>query len=88
MRSKIAKIRILMFQPIIVLKEFETEIYVNGHHVYKDTWSPKIGESLDVQIKPNNPVDKYTVCIRKSGKVVRSIKKGATGRFARTIFFS
>ena len=46
-----------------------------------------IGESLDAQIEPNNPVDKYSVCIRKSGKVVGSLRKRTTGRFAKTIFF-
>ena len=30
---------------------------------------------------------KYTVCIRKSGKVVDHLKKEATGRFAKTVFF-
>ena len=35
----------------------------------------------------NNPVDKYGVCIRKSGKVEGPLRKGATGKFAKTIFF-
>ena len=43
--------------PVIVLKEFEIDTYVNGHHVYKDIWTPEIGENLDVQIEPNNPAD-------------------------------
>ena len=63
------------------------DTYVKGHHVYKDIWTPGIGEILDAQIEPNNPTDKYSVCIRKSGKVVGYSKKGATGRFAKTIFF-
>ena len=43
--------------PVIALKEFETDTYVKGHHFYKDIWTPKIGENLDAQIKPNNPVN-------------------------------
>ena len=33
--------------PVIVLKEFEFDAYVKvkGHHIYKDIWNPKIGES-------------------------------------------
>ena len=33
--------------PVIVLKEFEIDTYVKGHHVYKDTRSPEIDQSLD-----------------------------------------
>ena len=73
--------------PVIILKEFEMDTYVEGHHVYKDTWNPEIGESLDAQIKPNKSVDKYTAFIRKSGKIAGHLKKEATGRFAKTIFF-
>ena len=36
--------------------------------------------------EPNNPVNKYAVSIRKSGKVVGHLKKGATDRFAKTVF--
>ena len=61
--------------------------YVKGHHLYKDTWTTEIGESLDAQIEPNSPVDKYAMCIRKSGKVVGHLKKGETGQFAKPIFF-
>ena len=35
--------------PVIVLKEFEIDTYVKGHHVYKDTRSPEIDQSLDAQ---------------------------------------
>ena len=74
--------------PVIVLKEFEIDTYVKGHHVYKDTRSPEIDQSLDAQIKPNNSVDRYAVFRWKSRNVVgRHLKKGATGRFAKTIFF-
>ena len=59
--------------------ESQIDTYVKDHHTYKDIWTPEIGESLDAQIEPKNPVEKYTVCIRKSGKVVGYLKKGATG---------
>ena len=68
------------------LRHLESQIntYVKSHHVYKDIWTPEIGESLDAQIEPNKPVDKYAVCIRK---VVGHLKKGATSRFAKQCFF-
>ena len=73
--------------PIILVKHLELDTYIKGHHVYKDIWIPEIGESLDVKMEPNNPVDKYAVCTRKAGKIVGHLKKGRTGRFAKTIFF-
>ena len=67
--------------------ESQINMYVKGYHIYKHIWTPEIGESLDAQIEPNNPADKYAVCIRKSGKVVGHLKKGETGRFGKTIIF-
>ena len=58
--------------------------------MYTKTYGPpEIGEydPPDAQIEPNNPADKYNVCIRKSEKVAWQLKKGATGRFAKAIFF-
>ena len=51
-------------------------------------WTPQIGESLDAQIEPNNPVDKYVVCIQKFGKVVGHLKEGVAGRFKSSLLFS
>ena len=77
------------FSLSLTLRHLESQIdtYVKGHLVYKDLWNTEIGESLDAEIEPNNPVDKYAVCIRKSGKVVGDLKKGAVGRFSKTLFF-
>ena len=40
----------------------------------------EIGENLDAQTEPNNSVDKYAVCIRKSGKIVGKQLIGTTER--------
>ena len=72
------------------LRQLESQIdrYVKGHHVYKDIWTPELGETLVAQIEPNNnPVDKYIVCTQKFRKVAEHLKKGASGRFPKTIFF-
>ena len=52
---------------------------------YTKTYGPL--ESIDAQIESNKPVEKYAVCIIKSRNVVGHLKKGANGRFAKTIFF-
>ena len=62
-------------------------MYVKGHRAYKETWTPEIGESHDAQIETNNPVDKYTVCTRKFGKVVGHLSKGENDKFTKDIFF-
>ena len=36
---------------LIVLKEFEIDTYVKGHHVCKEIWTAEIGESFDAQIE-------------------------------------
>ena len=61
---------------------------MKGHHAYKDTWTLEIGDSHNAQIETNNPVDKYAVCIRKSGKVVGHLKKGENGKLQKQYSFS
>ena len=66
--------------------KFHTKL--KGHHVYKNIWAPELAEHLEVQCKPENPVDKYAVCLKTSnGTIVGHLKKGKSGRFAKTIFY-
>ena len=74
--------------PIILTVEISHETQIKGHHVYKDIWAPELGEHLEVQCEPENPVDKYAVCLKTSnGAIVGHLKKGKSGRFAKTIFY-
>ena len=41
-----------------------------GHHVYKDVWTPFIGEELTVQPDNDNEDDDYAVGVLKDGAVV------------------
>ena len=50
--------------PVIGLKEFEIDTYVKGHNVYKSIWTLETGESLDLQVEPNNTVEKYAVSVQ------------------------
>ena len=68
-------------------QDFPGGILQGSHHICKGIWVPEIGESLDLQIEPNNPVNKHAACMRKTEKVVGHLKNGAAGRFAKTIFF-
>ena len=74
--------------PIILIVEISHETQIKGHHVYKEIWTPELGEYLEVQCEPENPVDKYAVCLKTSnGTTVGHLKKGKSGRFAKTIFY-
>ena len=61
------------------------ETHLNGHHAYKEIWMPKQNEHLGVRCEPENPVDKYDACVLKGKDIVGHLKKGDTGRFAKTI---
>ena len=73
--------------PLIVTNCLEFETYIKGHHVYKNIWTPMLGEILQVRREPENIVDKFAVCVEKDDRVVGHLKKGDSGKFAKTIFY-
>ena len=44
-------------------------------------------EVLQAIPEPTNHVDKYAVCVRLDDEVVGHLKRGKSGRFAKTIFY-
>ena len=72
---------------IVVVKEYEHNSTVKGFHVYKEIWNTVKGEALDTRMEPDNPTDKYAVCIENNGNVVGHLTKENKGRFSKTIFF-
>ena len=47
-----------------------------------------MGEHMEVQCKPEYPVDKYEVCFKTSnGTKVGHLKKGKSEGFPKTIFY-
>ena len=48
----------------------------------------KVGEHLEVQCEPENPVDKYAVCLKTvNGTIVGHLKKEKFGLFTKTMFY-
>ena len=45
------------------MESFETESCVRGFHIYKDIWSPLIGEQLKCARETGNPLDRYAVAV-------------------------
>ena len=54
---------------------FQFESYVTGHHIYKDIWTPVIGEKLVAELEPDNLFDKHVVKVIKDDKTVGHIPK-------------
>ena len=75
--------------PIVLNKTYENESFVKGHHAYKQTWTPFVGEKLYVAMQPDNIMDKYAVAIFQEGKqkVIGHFPLGKSGKFAKTIFY-
>ena len=49
---------------------FEFQSHVIGHQVYKDIWTPTLGEKLSTTAEPENHNDKYVVKVLKDNEVV------------------
>ena len=49
---------------------FEIESVVRGHHIYKISWTPVIGEELMLEAEDCNEHDKHAVAVMKDGHVV------------------
>ena len=43
---------------------------VRGHHVYKDIWTPFVGQELDVKTEATNPRDVFAVATTLDDNVV------------------
>ena len=59
------------------------------HHVYKQTWTPFVGEKLDAAMQPSNIKGKYAVAIFQGGRnmVIGHLPLGKSRKFAKAIFY-
>ena len=73
--------------PMVILREFKCESMIKGYHTYMKDWTPVLGENLKTRPEPENEIDKYAVAVVIGRKVVGHLKKGKTGRYAKTVFY-
>ena len=52
------------------IDSFELSSYIRGHHVYKDVWTPYIGEELVVKREIGNRHDEFAVAVEKDEEIV------------------
>ena len=52
------------------MDSYTIESSVRGHHVYKEYWTPVIGQTLHTRKEEGNPKDKYAVAVAKEERTV------------------
>jgi len=52
--------------------------YVRGYHVYKDLWTPHVGEMLLLKREPTNPKDSSAVAVMKEDEIVGHVPYNIT----------
>ncbi len=58
----------------------EINSYIRGYHVYKEIWSPTIGESLLVKRESDNVKDSTAVAIYQEDTIVGHVPKNLASR--------
>ena len=53
--------------------EAELTSFIRGHHIYKDVWTPVVGETLLLRREPSNVKDDQAIAVVKDGEVVGHI---------------
>ena len=77
-KKKILRNRYVHFQSSCLHKNTVTKAQnstVRGHHVYKASWSPYIGEELPVQCEVNNIHDDFAVAVLKNSNTVGHVPR-------------
>lgn len=54
---------------------FQLESFVRGHHVYRTSWTPSVGEILPVKRELTNEYDPFAVAVLKDGVVVGHVPR-------------
>jgi len=56
-------------------RSFRIESSVRGHHVFKDQWTPSIGEELQTTRELTNAHDSFAVAVPKEGNTVGHVPR-------------
>ena len=52
-----------------------------------NNWTPILGENLSTRPEPKNEIVKYAMAVTTDARVIGHLKKGKTGRYAKTVFY-
>lgn len=56
-------------------RSFRIESSTRGHHIYKESWTPMIGEELQTVQERDNDHDPYAVAVVKEGVTVGHVPR-------------
>jgi hypothetical protein len=57
------------------VRSFRIQTTVRGHHVYKEVWSPRVGEELAVHCESGNNHDPFAVAVWKDDTIVGHVPR-------------
>ena len=66
----------------ILVAMLSVESMVRGYHVYKDDWSPSVGDELKLELEELKRHDRYAVAIKVSGNIVNN----APRKFSKIVY--
>ena len=64
------------------IESYEIESCVRGYHIYKETWTPLVGEEYECRIEPDNSEDPYAVAIVAAGSTVGHVPRVMSAAFS------
>ena len=70
----------------VAMETLQVESCVLGHHIYKDVWSPSLGEVLQCTRELKNTKDRYVVAVVRRSTVVGHIPHNIAA--ARALFLA
>ena len=65
-------------QKMVECGSYSFDSVIRGHHIYKFTWTPFIGEELILQPEGNNEHDKHAVAVMKDGIVMGHVPRSVS----------
>ena len=53
-----------------LLDEFTLDSVIRGHHIYKEIWTPFVGEELTLNQENGNSHDRYAITVEKDNNMI------------------
>ena len=75
MREQARNCKHVVAKDLGVIMELSLPSCVRGHHIYKRTWTPTIGEVLSCERESSNTEDCYAVAVLQRGTVVGTVPR-------------
>ena len=71
----------------MIIREFKPKSIIKRYHAYMNDWTPALGETLSARPGLKMKSINMPLAVTKDARVVGHLKKGKTGRYAKTAFY-